>query len=415
MNELQFNFRPLLKCPGVAMVAGALLMVAPLGVDACTLFVLTDETRAIFFNNEDWFNPVNRLWFVPAGNDHLGCAFLGFDNGWAQGGLNTAGLAFDWVSGFDEKYEPDPKLQPVRGNPSERMLESCTTVEEAVAFYRRYSEPDFTRSRILIADRTGASVVIAARDGRIHFSLLRGSRGFGWGRAALERELAKHPEPTVANGAAILQACLQPGDGGTKYSNAFDLKTGEIVVLPSPGKDGSATLHLDSELAKGAHYYDLAERRNRLTDSPMPLPGNMRRFYLDEFAPIPDREPALTARIRTLIQDAAAGSMREADYSEVFWKGVSGSQKQIRTDLEQLGPLVSLALVERRDEPGGRIHRYLVEFQRARVLARYGLDEQDRVTLIQSEAVERRPDTGANPIEQHQPTGTPRTGPAGRD
>ena len=59
--------------------------------------------------------------------------------------MNEAGLAFDWVAGFDEKYESDPKLKPVRGNPSERMLESCSTLEEAVAFYRTFLEPDFKR------------------------------------------------------------------------------------------------------------------------------------------------------------------------------------------------------------------------------------------------------------------------------
>src|SRR5687767_7837802 len=117
-------------------------------VHACTIFVLTD-TRALFCNNEDWFNRTTRLWFVPAGKDHLGCAYVGFDNGWAQGGVNTAGVAFDWVSGFEEKWQPGPELLPVRGNPSERMLESCETVDDAIAFYRKYREPDFSRSRIL--------------------------------------------------------------------------------------------------------------------------------------------------------------------------------------------------------------------------------------------------------------------------
>ena len=394
MSDLIFAFRQLLKSPGFTAVAVALVTAAPLRVDACTIFVLTDDSRALFFNNEDWFNPATRIWFVPAGKDHLGCAYLGFDNGWAQGGLNTAGLAFDWVSGFDEKYEPDPKLERVRGNPSERMLESCTTVGDAIAFYRKFLEPDFKRSRVLIADRTGASVVIGAREGRIHFSPFRTSRGFGWGRAALERELAKTPEPTIAIGAAILRACLQPGDGGTKYSNVFDLKTGDIVLFPFPGRDESLTLSLDVELAKGAHYYDIAQCREQRAAAPQPLLNNMKRFYLDEFNPIPDAEPAITARIRTLIRDAAAGTMRESDYAAAFWKDLSLSQKEIQADLNRLGDFEALTLVERREENDGRSYRYLVEFQQARVLGRYILDAQDKVILIQSEAIELKPAAG---------------------
>lgn len=92
-------------------------------VTACTIFVLTDGTRALFFNNEDWLNPNTRIWLAPAGDGHYGCAYVGFDDGRAQGGLNTEGLAFDWVAGYMEKWEPDPGMKRVRGNPSERMLE----------------------------------------------------------------------------------------------------------------------------------------------------------------------------------------------------------------------------------------------------------------------------------------------------
>jgi hypothetical protein len=385
------SLRQLLKSPGFIAVAVGLLTFAPLRVGACTIFVLTDGTRALFFNNEDWFNRTTRLWFVPAGTNHLGCAYLGFDNGWAQGGLNTAGLAFDWVSGFDEEYKPDPELEPARGNPSERMLETCTTVEEAVAFYRRFLEPDFKRSRVLIADRTGASVVIGAREGRLHISRFRRSRGFGWGRTTLERELAKTPEPTIANGAAILRACLQPGDGGTKYSNVFDLETRDIVLFPFPGREEQVTLNLEAELAKGGHYYDIAKCREQLTTRPQPLLANMKRFYLDEVAPIADLEPAVTARIRSLIRDAAVGTMQETHYTIAFWGDIRGSQQEIQADVKRLGDFVSLTLVERHSGPEGRSYRYLVEFRQARVLGRYVLDEHDKVALIQSEAIELKP------------------------
>src|SRR5215212_993 len=102
----------------LARLTLALLAFCTSSVLACTIFILTDEDRALFCNNEDWFNRSTRLWFVPAGQGHMGCAYVGFDNGWAQGGVNEAGLAFDWVAGFEEKYEADPKLKPVRGNPS---------------------------------------------------------------------------------------------------------------------------------------------------------------------------------------------------------------------------------------------------------------------------------------------------------
>jgi hypothetical protein len=390
MNALQFVFRLLLK-PCRSSVVVAWMMAAPLQANACTIFVLTDANRALFFNNEDWFNPTTRLWFVPAGKDHLGCAFLGFDNGWAQGGLNTAGLAFDWVSGFEEKYEPEPNLQPVRGNPSERMIESCTTVEQAVAFYRRFSEPDFARSRILIADRTGASVVIGARNGKLHVASLRQSRGFGYGRTALERELAKSPEPTVANGAAILRACRQAGDGGTKYSNAFDLKTGEMVLFPFPDRSESVTLNLEAELAKGPHYYDIANLRRQLAEAPRSLLNNMKRFYLDEFPALADQEPAVTERVRALIRDSANATMRPEDYAPSFWSALESQQKKISADLKGLGDLVSLTLVGRSDEGSHRAYRYRMEFTRAIVLQRFVFNERNQVESVQSEANEFKP------------------------
>lgn len=368
-----------------------MLVVGAASAPACTIFVLADANRALFFNNEDWFNPATRLWFVPAGKDHLGCAFIGFDNGSAQGGLNTAGLAFDWVSGFDETYVPDPALQPVRGNPSERMLESCTTVEEAIAFYRKFLEPDFERSRLLIADRTGASVVIGAREGRLDVVLRRDSRGFGWGRAALERELAKSPAPTVANGAAILRACLQPGEGGTKYSNVFDLKSGDITVFPSPERDDPLTLNLAAELAIGGHYYDGPKLRAQLTAPLQPLLLNMRRFVLDEFTPIPDCEPAVSARIRELLVNAARGTLRAGEFTPAFWKKISPAQKDIQSDMQRLGDFRALTLVDRRVDPAGIAYRYLVEFSGARVLGRYLIDPVGKVASLQSEFTELKP------------------------
>jgi hypothetical protein len=94
-----------------------IISTASVVIHACTIFVLTESGKALFFNNEDWSDPNTRIWFVPAGEGFFGCAYVGFDNGWAQGGLNAEGLAFDWVAGFSEKWERDPKLKELRGQP----------------------------------------------------------------------------------------------------------------------------------------------------------------------------------------------------------------------------------------------------------------------------------------------------------
>ena len=84
----------------------SLLGVVSATVQTSTICVLTDTHHVLFCNNEDWSNPNTRIWFVPS-SEHYGCAYVGFDNAWGQGGLNTKGLAFDWVAGFKEKWERD--------------------------------------------------------------------------------------------------------------------------------------------------------------------------------------------------------------------------------------------------------------------------------------------------------------------
>ena len=86
----------------------ALLSLVPAHLHACTIFVLTDTNRVLFCNNEDWSDPKTRIWFLPAGDGYYGAVYVGFDNGWAQGGMNTQGLAYDWVAGYNEKWESDP-------------------------------------------------------------------------------------------------------------------------------------------------------------------------------------------------------------------------------------------------------------------------------------------------------------------
>jgi hypothetical protein len=237
--------------------------------------------RALFCNNEDFSNPKTRMWFVPGDAERHGCALLGFDDDWGQGGVNTKGLAFDWVAGFKEKWEPDPKKATPKGNSAQRMLETCATVDQAIAFYEKHNEPGFGYGRMLVADASGASAVIGFKDGRLDPQKMNRSRGLGMGFGMrgdfATKRVAQEPEPTIANATDILKACRQEGKNATKYSNVFDLKSGEILLFQFPVREDATKLNLAEELKKGGHYYDIPDIREQLTKELKPLTDEMKK------------------------------------------------------------------------------------------------------------------------------------------
>ncbi|HTL57202.1 MAG TPA: hypothetical protein VL361_16080 [Candidatus Limnocylindrales bacterium] len=352
---------------------------------ACTIFMLTDTNRALFCNNEDWSNPKTRVWFVPAGPKHYGCVYVGFDDGAAQGGINTEGLAFDAVAGYNEVWKADPNLPIPRGN--QEFIETCATVPEAIAYWRGCRVPEFSHGKFLIADRTGASVIIGAKDGKFQAEESKQCRGFGYGAHVLDTALAEGPAPTLSNAAKILKACLQKGKYATKYSNVFDLRSGDIFLYPFPERDDPVKLNLAAELAKGGHYYDMPQIREQLSQSPRPLLDNMERFLLEKYQPIPDREPKVTAHILAMLQDSMAGNFHPEDYTPEAWKEQSANLKQTQAALQSFGRYVSLTLVDRREEDGNRTYRYRMEFEKATLLQQFVLDKEGKVVSGRAEEI----------------------------
>lgn len=370
------------------MVLGLLLGAAAASGRACTIFVLTDPARTLFFNNEDFSNPASRLWFVPPGKDYLGCAYVGFDDGWAQGGVNTAGVAFDWVAGEMTPYEPAAELRRVRGNSSQRMLETCTTVDEAIAFYRTHRETEFKRAAILIADRSGASVIISARNGILKFDRAMQSRGFGYGGKVLRDRLASPPSVSFEAGAEILLACRQSGPTPTQYANSFDLKTGELLVYADPSQK-PVRLRLAAELAQGGHSYDIPRLSGQFATGGRPLAREQQRFYLDAWPPRALSDAALVSTLSRILRDAAEGRMQQADYGPEFWAQLAPHRTELRKELARLGELRRIVLV---DSPAAIAkvgdERCIAEFSGGRVLQRWQFDAGGRVTGLASEFVE---------------------------
>ncbi len=365
----------------------ALLLILGIRVSACTIFVLTDTNRTLFCNNEDWEDPKTRIWFVPGSDKHYGGVYVGFDNDYAQGGMNTEGLAFDWVAGFTERWEPDPKVSVVWGNSGQQALENCASVEEAIAYFRKHQDRQFFRAKILMADRNGASVIIGGKEGKLEIESSRQCRGFGFGQRTLNKMLTPTTEPTVANGEKILRASLQKGQYATKYFNIFDLKSGDIFLYPSPDRDEQLKFNLAAELKKGGHFYDMPQIRQQLKQPQRPLLDDMQRLRLDKYKPIPDKEPEITSHIRTMFKNALEANMHAEDFTADLWKQESPKQQETQATLKAFGPLVSLTLVDRGSDGPNRIYRYRFEFEKNTLLQRFIFDEQNKLTESNTEEI----------------------------
>jgi hypothetical protein len=247
---------------------------------ACTVFTINGAERMLFCDNEDFSNPRTRLWFVPSSGTKHGCVYFGFDDGWGQNGLNDQGLAYGWVAGFKERWQRQPEMKTIDGKPCHRMLETCATVEEAVALFKGNWEESFSYGRLLVADRTGKSVILRAKEGKLSAPIVTRSQGMGhrFGMRGEEAAsmLAQITRPTLAEAARLLEFTRQEGINATKYSVVFDLKTCSIWLYRFPDQRGPVPFNLRRELNKAAHYYDIPGLPDQLGEEPRGLTAEMK-------------------------------------------------------------------------------------------------------------------------------------------
>src|SRR5690606_6217119 len=117
------------------------------------------------------------------------------------------GLVFDWYAGGSVPYVPEKHLVRATGSSSERMLETCTTVDEAIRFYQTHAEPGFAEATIFIADKTGASVIIGAKNGTLYFDRSTESRALGYGHSIFVELYRPQTSALLAHGTEILRRC----------------------------------------------------------------------------------------------------------------------------------------------------------------------------------------------------------------
>ena len=109
------NVRALVALAGLVTLGGA---PAP----ACTAICAAAKGKILAGNNEDFGNPRSRIWFTPAEKGKYGRLFVGFDNGFPQGGMNEKGLMFDGFAAPAVDLPPSPEKDLWLGSLGEKAL-----------------------------------------------------------------------------------------------------------------------------------------------------------------------------------------------------------------------------------------------------------------------------------------------------
>lgn len=235
---------------------------------ACTGLVVSDGARVLVGNNEDWFNPRTKIWFIQPVDDRYGGVFFGFDNFWPQGGMNQAGLFFDAFA-LKPKDVEEPEDKPrFKGNLIKEMMATCGTVEEALALIDQYSLYFMTRFQLFIADATGDAAIVEANavvrkqgDDQVVTNFRQSETDPAkiscWRYLTARKLLTKCQGDRQHCLKNILAATHQEGAFPTLYSNIYDLDAKQVYLYYFHNFQDEVVIDLEEELERQSGVIDL--------------------------------------------------------------------------------------------------------------------------------------------------------------
>ena len=234
--------------------------------DACTIFTAQQDGKVLVGNNEDYFyRSSSDMWITGAAKDSLGRICFA-NSGFIQGGMNEKGLFYDGAS-CPKTDIPNSKDKPTLGmDLGDTILSKCSNVDEAIDSLKKHNIPNSYGDHLLLADETGKSVVVEWVQNEIKIIPKDKNYQIATNFFLSKPELGGYPctrydtaqkmlwndkNISVKSFISILDAVKQDwGDGGTKYSNIYDLKNKRVYIFYKHDFTRYASFSLDDELKK---------------------------------------------------------------------------------------------------------------------------------------------------------------------
>jgi predicted choloylglycine hydrolase len=241
------------------------LLICSIQADACTIFMQYDGSKVLVGNNEDYIPTAKSwLWIRPSTEVAKGYVLWGFQQKYPEGGMNEKGLFID-AAALPEKIAiiRDPNKPDFNGYITEKILQECSSVEQAVALVSRYNLTWQEKAQIMVVDRSGDYAVIHAnyiiRKSTNTFVLTNYSIGGSaktnftcWRRNTVEEELKENPFSVTLFRNTLAKTAQTEPDNATVYSQVCDLESGTIYLYQKHNFNEVATLSLLKCFEKGA-------------------------------------------------------------------------------------------------------------------------------------------------------------------
>ncbi len=248
---------------------------------SCTIFTASYGDNILFGNNEDYTTPATYYWVEPQSQGNYGGVYFGFENFFAQGGINEKGLVFDANALPETPLNLHPELpSPPSEHVMKTIMQKAATVEEAIDIAGRYSRENWgipLSGQIILADTVGDAVVIGAGlDGELTFTRKKQGDGYlistNFNRAnpknafsypcwrydkadSMLNNIDDKNKLTVEYFKSILDAThLESSSMNTLYSNIYDLRNGIIYLYHWHQFDEVIKLDVAEQIAQGKSH-----------------------------------------------------------------------------------------------------------------------------------------------------------------
>lgn len=242
----------------------SILLMCAVQANACTIFMKCVGNKVLVGNNEDYL-PMARawLWIRPKIKSANGYLLWGFQEKYPEGGMNERGLFID-AAALPEKIAivKNSTKPDFQGYITEKVLQECSSVEQAVRLLGKYNLTWQEKAQIMIVDKSGDYAVIHAnyvvRKTGATFALTNYSLGGAdpsnficWRRNTVMNELRKSPLSVELFRQALAKTAQNEPDNATVYSQVCDLEAGRIYLYQQHNFNQTATLSLAGLLKKG--------------------------------------------------------------------------------------------------------------------------------------------------------------------